>query len=159
MGSLVQIPVAVVMERREVQHGRWRLPKWTAVSVLPAAHLATSDPGRTVIRGDDDVERYLYSGFRVELFRDGAESYWYNLTGENASLYVICHEDPDGGVNPFQVTADHDEATAGLEADNQVFAVPIHPEIYKEIEGFILEYYVPEPPRKRKRKNWSDNKR
>jgi hypothetical protein len=53
------------------------------------------------------------------------------------------------------VTANPDEASAHLEGDEQVFATPIPPEIYKELERFVVEYYVPRPRRKRKRKNWS----
>lgn len=156
MTSLVDIPVAVVMEKREVAHGRWRVPTWAAVSILPGAHLTNNSVGTTLIRRDDEVEQYLFSGLRLELYRDGAESYWYNLTGENAALYVICHENPEGGLDPFLVTADHDEAMAGLEGDAQVFSTPIPPEIYQQIEQFILDHYVPKAPKKRKRKNWSD---
>ena len=156
MASLVKIPVAVVIERREVVQGRWRVPAWAAVSILPGGHLTKKPAGSTLIRQDDEAEQYLISGLKLELYRDSAESYWYNLTGENAALYVICHENPEGGLDPFLVTADRDEAMAGLEGDAQVFSTPISPEIYHQIEQFILEHYVPEAPRKRKRKNWSD---
>jgi hypothetical protein len=158
MTALVNIPVAVVLERREVVQGRWRVPKWTAVSTLPGAHLAKQTKGRVLIRSEDGVEQYLCSGLGIALYRDSAESYWYNLTGENASLFVVCHESPDGGLEPVLVTADHDEAMAGLEADDHVFSTAIPAEIYQAIERFVVENYVPEGPRKRKRKNWSDRK-
>ena len=158
MAALVQLPVAVVMERREISQGPWRVPKWSAVATLPGGHLSQAQAGRSLIRDEDGVEQYLFAGLRLSLYKDSAESYWYNLTGDNASLYVICQEDPDGGLNPVLVTADHDEAMAGLEGDDQVFATPIPAEIYQEVERFILDHYVPEEPRKRKRKNWSERR-
>ena len=45
-----------------------------------------------------------------------------------------------------------------MEADDKVFVAPIPPGIYQTIEHFIVEHYVPDEPRKRKRKNWMDNR-
>jgi len=156
MPALVSIPVAVVMERREVVQGPWRVTDWIAVATLPSEHLARQGARKVPMRTGGGQEQYLWSGIMLNLFRDSAESYWYNLTGENASLYVVCHESPDGEVEPALVTADHDEAVAGQEGDCRVFATPIPPDIYHAIERFVVEYYVPEAPRKRKRKHWSD---
>lgn len=158
MAAAITIPVAVVMERREVAQGRWRVPAWAAVSTLSAEHLAGGVEHGTLMRDGESAQQYLWSGLRLDLFRDSAESYWYNLTGENASLYVICHESPDGDLEPALVTADHDEAVAGLEGDDKVFATPIPPDIYQAIERFVVENYKPEAPRKRKRKSWNDRK-
>ena len=155
MPALVSIPVAVVMERREVVQGRWRVTEWVAVATLPGRHLARQDARKVPLRTGGDTDQFLWSGMMLNLYRDSAETYWYNLTGENASLFVVCHESPDGELEPAMVTADHDEAVASQEADCKVFATPIPPDIYREIEGFVLEYYVPEAPRKRKRKSWS----
>jgi hypothetical protein len=155
MPALVRIPVAVVMERREVVHGQWRVTDWVAVATLPGEHLARQAARKVPMRSGGDKEQYLWSGIMLELYRDAAENYWFNLTGKNASLYVVCHESPDGDVEPALVTADHHEAVADQEGDCKVFATPIPPGIYQVIERFVLEHYVPEAPRKRKRKKWS----
>ena len=57
-------------------------------------------------------------------------------------------------MTPFRVTADQDSASGCLESDDQVFAVPIPPEIYQHLEQFIVTHYVPRERKKRKRKNW-----
>jgi len=154
MAAKVTIPIAVLMRRRQVVQGRWSVPSWEVTSVLPVEHLASRGATRELVRDGDDEAQYLWSGFALELHRDGAESYWFNLTGNNPSLYVLCHESPDGDIEPFLVTADHDQGTAGLEGDDKVFATSIPQEIYQTIERFIVDHYVPAAPKKRKRKNW-----
>jgi len=147
--------VAVIMQRSQVQQGRWSVPSWRALSVVAGDHLVGKGAGQTPIYEDDTDAQFLWSGFSLELYRDQAEEYWYNLTGESPSLFVICHESPDGDLTPFRVTADQDSASGCLESDDQVFAVPIPPEIYQHLEKFIVAHYVPSERKVRKRKNWS----
>jgi len=128
---------------------------WRAVSVLAGDHLVGQGAGQTPIYEDDRHAQFLWSGFSLELYRDLAEEYWYNLTSDNPSLFVICHESPDGELTPFRVIADQNSASGCLESDDQVFAVPIPPEIYQHLEQFIVAHYVPRERKKRKRKNWS----
>ena len=174
------------MERAQIKRGPWSVPSWRAVSVVAGEHMVGKGDGRspivTITLGDgpsassmadavaavgevdgrspiyerEDGAQYLWSGLSLDLYRDLAEEYWYNLTGDNPSLYVICHESPDGEVAPFRVTADHDSATVCLESDDQVFSVPIPPEVYQHIEQFVVAHFVPQERKKRKRKNWSE---
>ncbi len=131
------------------------MPSWRAVSVVAGDHLVGKGSGQTPIHEDGSQAQFLWSGLSLDLYRDLAEDYWYNLTGESPSLFVICHETPDGELTPFRVTADPDSASGCLESDDQVFAVPIPPEIYQHLEQFIVAHYVPREKKKRKRKNWS----
>jgi hypothetical protein len=143
------------MQRSQVQQGRWSVPSWRAVSVVAGDHLVGKGAGQTPIYEDDHHSQFLWSGFSLELYRDLAEEYWYNLTSESPSLFVICNESPDGELTPFRVTADQDSASGCLESDDQVFAVPIPPEIYQYLEQFVVANYVPQERKKRKRKDWS----
>ena len=147
--------VAVIMQRSQVQQGRWSVPSWRAVSVVAGEHLAGKSAGQTTIYEDDGEAQYLWSGLTLELYRDQAEDYWYNLTSDRPSLFVICHESPDGELTPFRITADQVAASGCLESDDQVFAVPIPPELYLRLEQFVVAHFVPQKPKKRKRKNWS----
>ena len=148
--------VAVIMERTQIKRGLWSVPSWRAVSVVAGEHVAGKG-GRSPIYERDDEAQYLWSGLSLALYRDLAEEYWYNLTGDNPSLFVVCHESPDGELTPFEVTANSDVATTCLESDDQVFAVPIPPELYQQLEKFIVAHFVPQERKKRKRKNWSEN--
>ena len=133
------------------------MPSWSAVSVVSGQHLADEAAGCTPIREDDDDAQYLWSGLPLALYRDEAEAYWYNLTSESPSLFVICHESPDGELTPFRVTADRDAAAVCLESEDQVFAVPVPAEIYQSLEQFVVKHFVPQERKKRKRKNWSES--
>lgn len=151
-------PLAVIMQRTQVQRGQWSVPSWSALSVVAGEHLRGKPPGRQRIREACDAgdEQFLWTGFALELHRDLAEEYWYNLTSDNPSLFVICHEGPDGELSPFRVTADHDSSSVCLESDDQVFAVPIPAQIYPQLERFVVNHFVPRERVKRKRKNWSE---
>lgn len=145
------------MQRAQVQQGPWSVPSWSATSVVAGEHLVGKGAGCTLIHEDESDAQFLWSGMTLELYRDQAEAYWYNLTSDSPSLFVICHESPEGELTPFQVTADRDGAAVVLESDDQVFAVPVPPEIYQHLEQFVVNNYVPQERKKRKRKNWSES--
>jgi hypothetical protein len=144
------------MERAQIRRGRWSVPSWRAVSVVAGEHVVSKGNGRSPIYENEDGAQYLWSGLPLLLHRDLAEEYWYNLTSDNPSLFVICHESPDGELTPFRVTADHDSATVCLESDDQVFAVSIPPEIWQYLEKFVVAHFTPKERKKRKRKNWTE---
>jgi len=145
------------MRRRVVRQGRWSTPSWDALAVMPADQVPAGSLRREVVRDAGEEQHYLFRGLSLSLFKDGAESYWYNLVGDNPSLFVLCHEDPDGSPEPFSVTANADEASAGIEGDDGVYATPIAPAIYSVVERFVLEHFQPREKKMRKRKNWSDD--
>ena len=159
MGITERHTIAVIMQRTIVRRGPWSVPSWQAVSVVAGAHLAGKAAGCTpLFEGQgEDKQQFLWTGFSLDFYRDLAEAYWYNLTSDNPSLFVICHEAPDGEVTPYQVTADPDSATACLESDGQAFALPIPPEIYQSLERFVVTHYQPREKKKRKRENWSES--
>lgn len=144
------------MERREVQQGRWSLPKWEAVGVLAGEHTSRGSAEKTLIRADAGHEQYLWGDFTIELFKDGAENYWYNLVGQTPLLYIICRQDPESEEDlvPIMVTADCGEADMHAEADDEVFSVAMPPQVYQWLEQYVLKNYVPRERKKRKRKNW-----
>ena len=148
------IPVSVVMQREEDNDRLHPYPRWQVLGVVAGQEVAHPGLKRTLVRCDDTCQEYLWSGFTVELFRDSAESYYYNLVGNNPSLFVICREEEDGSMAPFLVTANQDEAGAHMEADDAVFSVTMPAEVYKWLERYVVEHYVPEQKKKRKRKDW-----
>jgi hypothetical protein len=152
-----QFPVSVVMERRLAHHGPWSYPRWTAVGVVAGEAIGTGMNHRRVRLDDDGAEQVLWSGLRLALHRDAAESYWYNLVGKQPSLFIACRADPDGELTPWVVTADYDEAGAYMEADDTVFALPMPPEIHRWLEEYVMANYHPVPPTKRQRKRWTED--
>jgi hypothetical protein len=111
----------------------------------------------TRIHADENEEHFLWGGFRLELYRDATASYWANLTGTSPSLFVLCDEQESGELLPKMVTADQEEASAGVEVNEKVFSVPIPPEVYQHIEAVVVAHHVPEEKKRRKRTNWSES--
>ena len=151
-----RFPVAVVMERREKQRGRWSFVEWEATGVLTGEEVLTRSPEKRLIHSDADCRRYLWTNFVLQLHKDDAESYWSNLMGENPALFVVGRQDEDGSdMEPFMITANYDEIAGFQEVDDPVYAVPIPPEIYRWLEAYIVNNYIPAKRRKRKRAEWS----
>jgi len=151
----VSLPVAVVMARRMVAGKGWQVPSWSVVGVVSGAELGVRQARGTSIRNDAGEEHLLWGGLQLELYRDAVASYWANLTGQQPSLFVICTEDDQGRMVPKFVTADHNEASSGVEVNSRVFAAPIPPEVYQHLEAFVVAHHLPEEKRRRKRSDWS----
>lgn len=154
-GPRVTVPVAVVMARSMVTGKNWSVPSWRVVGVVAGANLPGREAQALPVHSDEKEEHFLWGGLRLELYRDAAESYWVNLTGKQPSLFVLCTEDENGRLEPRLVTADQNEACSGVEGDDRVFAAAIPPEVYQQIEAFVVEHHVPREKRKRKRTDWS----
>jgi hypothetical protein len=147
---LATFPVAVMMSRKLIRRAGWSLPSWDAIGVVSGEQFAGQPRSRELVHEADDVQHFLFRGLEIQLFRDVAEAYWYNLTAERPSLFVICLKDDDEELAPHMVSPDSEAAQAAVETGGAAFAVAIPPDIYTEIERVVLEHYRPEPPRKRK---------
>lgn len=153
-----RIPVSVMMERKRIQRDRWSFPSWQALGVLVAGSEATvQQVSASSVYKDEHSEQFLWSGFVLELFKDGCESYWYNLMSDKPLLFVVCQQDEDESdeQEPCLVTASADEANAHVEADDTAYSVPMPPEIHQWVERFVVDNYQPEEKKKRKRKDWA----
>ena len=62
------------------------MTRWEAVGVVASENAIDTERQKTLIHSDGKSEQYLWTGFSIELFKDGGESYWYNLVARNPSL-------------------------------------------------------------------------
>lgn len=148
-------PAAVLMERRQVCHRGWTVPQWRVLTVLVGNEAAGMKAGRRLVHRADDCDRYLYGGYTLCLYKDAAESYWYNVAGSRPSLFVICRVHEDGELVPFKVSANHDEAGAHMEADDEVYSVPMPPEVHTVLARYVAAHHVPGRHKKRTREDWT----
>jgi len=148
-------PVSIIMERSEVRHRDMTFPQWKVVGFVAGEHIVRDDCHCTVIHSSAGREQYLWTGYTVRLYKDSAESYWYNLVGANPYLFVLCREHDEYGMAPFIVSANYDEANAFMEVSGTVFSAPIPPVIYQWLERYVVENYQPQEPKKRSRMNWT----
>jgi hypothetical protein len=147
--------VCVIMKRKP-SASRWINYTWQVSGVVVDSREPTTAKNGLKIRSAEDGDDFLWSGFTVKLYKDEAESYYHNLMAGQPSLYVITRDNEQNEPVPFRVSASFDEANAYIEAGEQAFPVPLPAELYGWIERFVLTHYVPEPRKKRKRKDWKE---
>ncbi len=148
--------VSVIVEFVETPDNRWEDGRWQVTGVVAGGQ----DSG-----GADDRElhaaaygrQHLHTGLQCRLYKDDAESYYFNIVSDNPSVFVICNQEAGEPLQPFIVTLGYGEATSYMETDEIVETVVMPPELYRWAERFVLEHYVPEKRRKRKRDNWKED--
>lgn len=152
--------LAVMMLCRPVRNSPWATESWIASGVVCGDQYRERGGGPTLVRDSGSAKEYLFSGLRLKLYKDESESYYHNLMAPNPQLYVVARAAQDGGrMEPFHVSASFDEGNAYLEGDDEVYGVAMPPEVAVWMERFVLTHYVPEPRKKRKRRNWHEEGR
>ncbi|MDX1657093.1 MAG: DUF3305 domain-containing protein, partial [Candidatus Competibacteraceae bacterium] len=99
--------IAVIMERRPARQGRWQIDRWQALGAVASTLPPPPElPNPVPVRQGVDQQQWLWRGLPLELHRDEAEGYYYNLLAERPSLYLLCR--PEGErLAPVLVTASH----------------------------------------------------
>ncbi|MEZ5534284.1 MAG: DUF3305 domain-containing protein [Thiolinea sp.] len=150
MSIRTTFPVAVIMEKRP-SISRWADAYWKAAGVIVGSQQSTET---TLIQEQGDTQQYLIPGLQVQLYKDQCESYYYNMKSPNPGCYIIADKQDEAMPRPFLVTMSYDEAQSYLEGDDEVYAVPAPPELYRWTEEFVLDNYFPEKKVKRKLSDW-----
>ena len=134
----------VVMQKRMVAN-RWQRESWQAVAIVPDPSGEAAELRQLVL--GPDVQQWLHTGFIIELFRDEAENYYLNVSADVPCVFVMWRQgDAENGMAvPKAVTMSYGEAARMMDAGEQVDNVPMPPELREWLEGFVREYYRPEP--------------
>ncbi|MGD8407518.1 MAG: DUF3305 domain-containing protein [Thiohalophilus sp.] len=137
----VSYPVSIVMRREYRQYGQWQLPHWDLVGLLPQHTTAGMDKAQPLPGEADD--QMIWSGFWLDLFRDGLQSYYQNLMGKQPSLFVLCRDDDvDTGLAPTMVSANFADAEAHMETDGIVLSTPLA----EPFSNWLAEYILNNQP-------------
>lgn len=135
--------MGVVMERR-VLANRWQSVQWAPVAVDPAAAQAAPPQMRYM---DAQIQRWLYAGLEMRLYRDEAEGYFLNLSTDRPVIFVAWRMEDDVAV-PWMVTASYNEAARLLDSGEDMEGVPMPDEILRDVSAYVREYYKPEPKKR-----------
>ncbi len=150
-------PVAVVLRYRQTPHNSWQEGNWSVDGIVAGQQAGDAGQERVLIHSSEDTRLYLCCGFTVQLYHDEAESYYQNLMAEKPAAFVICQREDNGEITARQVTLSYAEATSYMEMEEDVYNVALPPELYRWLEQYVLEQYVPEKKKKRKREDWKKN--
>lgn len=152
-------PVDVILERRRKQSGPWSFVDWQAGGVVAARGSVDGPPQARVIHEEESCRHILWTGFSIKLRKEAATAYWSNLRADQPSVFVVCRRDEvDDEPKPFLVTVDYDQMVDYQDVGDDVFRLPLPPDIYQWVERYLVNHC--EPPKrggKRKRVDWSED--
>ena len=151
--------LSVLVEYRELPDNRWEQGRWCVTGVVAGSRGDDGAPRDRELHAATKGQQFLHTGLTLRLYEDDAESYYFNLVSEQPRVFVICSQEAGGPLRPFIATLSYGEATSYMETDEIVESVAMPPELYRWAERFVLEHYVPEKRKKRKRENWKEEAR
>lgn len=149
-----QFPVSILAGYKATPENRWQAGQWTVSAVIAGGLGQGAEVQSRRVHGDGEDCSMLWTGFSVELHKDDAESYYFNIISDRPRIFVICATDDAETLRPLIVTLSLDEAASYLESDQTVESLDMPAELYRWVEPFVLEHYLPEKKKKRKRENW-----
>ena len=149
MQQRVQIPVAVVIERR-AQPNVWQDWGYRIAEVV-IDEGGFGDLPRS-LRDDGRLAQMLHPGLTVTLHRDEAEGYYLNLTSGAPVWFVMWRTDDDepGRAWPELVTLSYNEAGRLLDAQEKVDNLPLPDGVCAWLQAFVDVHYRPEVKQRRR---------
>ena len=147
--ALARIPVGVVAERRTAK-SMWADFLWRPVSVF--AGIVAAEPW-TILEEAAEKTLFFAGHAVIELHRTETANYRTNLSSGGPALWVAMR--PTASGPPYEllaVTADPAEGETFTDAgSNLVEAVPMPPDIFEIVAGFVARYHVERPFVRRER--------
>jgi hypothetical protein len=152
-------PVSILVDYQATPDNRWQVGRWYVSGLVAGGQGQGEAVKQTPLRVEDRQQQTLWTGLSVELHKDEAESYYFNIISETPRVFVVCTLDDNGPLRPLLATLSYDEAGSHLESDDIVESVAMPAELYRWVEQFVLEHYLPQKRKKRKRDNWKEESR
>lgn len=142
------VPVGVMVA------SEWASEAWhhRVQGVVSGQRFAGDRPSKQLMRDGETLRLYLWTGFRLHLYRRYVNDYALNIRNDAPSVFVVHRRPGPDGLEPFAVTVSMDEAQK-LDApelrdpDEHISKVPMPPEVYRWVEEFVLDHY--EPPKRK----------
>jgi hypothetical protein len=135
---MANMPIAVLMQRRTLQH-RWADEAWAAVGVvpdrgnLPPLHVLSESPG---------ADYYLVSGLQLELYTDDNDGYYENAESPQSKVFVLWRME-QGRAMPVRATVSYLEGTRMFDSGENADGVPMPAEIHAWLSAYLREHYQP----------------
>lgn len=145
MGNL---PVAVIMQRRSVDHP-WADEAWAAVGVVPDRGEL---PCMQTLSTSPERDYYLVAGLELELYTDENEGYYENCMSPEPKVFVLWRME-EGRAMPARASVSYVEGTRMFDSGEQADGVTMSAEIYAWLAGYLREHYQPKPRKRRGREH------
>jgi hypothetical protein len=142
--KMASMPIAVLMQRRTVQH-RWADEAWEAVGVVPDRG---DLPPLQVLSQSPERDYYLVSGLELELYPDENEGYYENCVAPESKVFVLWRME-NGRAMPVRASVSYVEGTRMFDSGENADGVTMSAEIYAWLAGYLRAHYQPKPRRGR----------
>ena len=142
--KMASMPIAVLMQRRTVQH-RWADEAWEAVGVVPDRG---DLPPVQVLSQSPERDYYLVSGLELELYPDENEGYYENCVAPESKVFVLWRME-NGRAMPVRASVSYVEGTRMFDSGENADGVTMSAEIYAWLAGYLRAHYQPKPRRGR----------
>lgn len=139
---------------RERIDNRWQPWRWSLGDVVPHEESFGGQP-RLLFKNEDE-ERWLHPGFKVELHIGDAEGYYLNVTTTQPCFWVVWRmEDEPTLVDepmavPQIVTVSYHDAGRWLDAQETVEQVPMPASVAQWLQDFVDQHHVLEAKRRQR---------
>lgn len=149
------LPVSVIVGRDALPDGE----QWRVQGVVIGQRFASSEIRSLRIRSGPEGDIYMWMGYELRLRKASVDDYALNINSSTPSVFVIAKQTAEGP-RPLQVTvclgdAQNLDATDLRSADETVYRVAMPPEVFRWLERFVLEHYVPRRRKKHRGKQRS----
>jgi hypothetical protein len=141
---MASMPIAVIMQRRAVNH-RWATDAWEAVGVVRDEG---DLPPLQVLSRTEAREYYLVSGLKLELYPDENDGYFENCVAPEPKVFVMWRMQQDRAM-PVLASVSYGEGTRMFDSGEPADGVPMPGEIQAWLAQYLQEHYRPRERRGR----------
>jgi hypothetical protein len=150
------IEVAVIM-RRLANTGpaaRWQPWRWQLAEVVMNEAGFGTEP--RLLYQNENEQRWLHGGLKVELFKDDGEGYYLNASTDEPSWFVLWRMEDEPGAaaepmpKPVVVSLSYYDAGRWLDAQETVEQMAAPAPVVQWLQAFVDEHYVVEPKRRKR---------
>jgi hypothetical protein len=138
VSQIASLPIAVIMQRRVLQH-RWADESWAAVAVMadrgrlpPVQPLTHSAAG----------EAYLVSGLALQLYPDENEGYFENWIAPESKVFVMWRMQ-DGRAMPLKASVSYAEGTRMFDSGDPADGVLMPDDIHSWLGDYLRQHHQP----------------
>lgn len=142
-------PLAVVMER-VLKPNQWEEASFRVIDVIPDEGGYGTEPRK--LFDDGKHARWLFPGFRIELFPDECKGYFLNLTSGRPAWFVTWRLDEADPLlaRPLMVSVSYIECDRWMAAEEHVDSLPLPDPLCEWLRVFTNAHFKPDPPRRQR---------
>ncbi len=133
-----RMPIAVLMQRRSVQH-RWIDSAWSAVGVVGNAAGLTE---RQTIEDTPQSRIWLVPGLELTLYPDENDGYFENWIAPEPKLFILWRVE-DNLPSVVAATVSYGEGTRMLDSGESADGVAMPQEIHAWLGQYLQAHYTP----------------